>query len=99
LVAFLEGESVGDYVERAGGLTDSANYAVLFSPNGDSRRVNFGFLRSNPTVLEGASITVTRVPPPPPETPGESVASIVKDTFAILTAAATIAFIVYQTTK
>ena len=98
LLAFLDGESVGDYIDRAGGLTDSANYAVLTSPTGESRRVNFGFLRANPEVLEGSSITVTRTPPEKEEA-GESVTNIVKDFFAITMSAATIAFIVYQTTK
>jgi len=98
LLAFLDGESVGDYIDRAGGLTDSANYAVLTSPTGESRRVNFGFLRGNPGVLEGSSITVTRMQPEKEEQ-GESVTNIVKDFFAITMSAATIAFIVYQTTK
>jgi protein involved in polysaccharide export with SLBB domain len=98
LLAYLEGESVGDYIDRAGGLTDSSNYAVLTSPTGESRRVNFGFLRSNPTVLEGSSIAVTKVPPPK-EGKEADITGTVKDIFAILTGAATVAFIVWQTTK
>lgn len=99
LLAFLEGESVGDYIDRAGGLTDSANYAVLTSPTGESRRVNFGFLRRDPTVLEGSSIAVTRTPPPLPEKEGESLATTIKDIFAITTSAATVAFLIWQVTK
>jgi polysaccharide biosynthesis/export protein len=99
LLAYNSGESVTDYIDRAGGLTDSANYAILTSPTGESRRVNFGFLRSNPTVLEGSSILVTRMPPPPAEGKPADITGTIKDIFAILSGAATIIFIVWQTTK
>lgn len=99
LLSFIRGRSVSDYIDRAGGRTDSADYAILTYPTGEHRRVNFGFLRSDPEVLDGSSIHVKKVPPPLPEQKGESVATTVKDMFAILSAAATIVFIVYQTTK
>jgi protein involved in polysaccharide export with SLBB domain len=98
LLIYEEGDNVSDYIDRAGGLTDSANYAVLTQPSGESRRVNFGFLRGDPAVEEGASIFVSKVPPPI-EKEGVDVASTVKDVFAILSAAATIAFIVWQTSR
>ncbi len=99
LLSFVKGESVSDYIDRAGGLTDSSDYAVLMYPTGERRRVNFGFLRSNPEVADGSSIRVLKVPPPPVPEKGQSVSGTIIDMFAILTSAATIAFIVYQTTK
>jgi protein involved in polysaccharide export with SLBB domain len=100
LVSFVKGESVTDYINRAGGLTDSSNYAIYAKPSGESERVNFGFLRSNPEVLEGSNITVTKVSPPPPQTgPQFDLNATIKDSFAILTSAATVAFIIYQVEK
>lgn len=99
LLSFIRGNSVSDYIDRAGGLTDSSDFAVVTYPNGEKRKVNFGFLRSDPEVEEGSAIFVTKVPPPPPTEKGESAATTVKDLFAILSAAATIIFIVWQTTK
>jgi hypothetical protein len=61
--------------------------------------VNFGLFRSNPEVPEGSVITVSKVPPPLPEQKGEELATTVKDVFAIVTSAATIAFLIYQVTK
>jgi polysaccharide export outer membrane protein len=99
LLSFVEGNSVSDYIDRAGGLTDSASYAVLSQPTGESRRVNFGFLRSDPDVQEGASIEVKKMPAPPPVEKGESVSTTIKDIFAVVTSAATIAFLIWQVTK
>jgi polysaccharide export outer membrane protein len=99
LLSFITGDNVGDYIDRAGGLTDSASYAILSTPQGESRRVNFGWLRSNPEVPEASTINVLKVPAPPPAEKGEPLATTVKDIFSIVSAAATVAFIVWQTTK
>jgi protein involved in polysaccharide export with SLBB domain len=99
LLSFAKGNSVSDYIDRAGGLTDSSDYALLTYPSGETRRVNFGFLRADPEVYDGSTIYVKKVPPPPPQEKGESLATTMKDIFAIASAAATIAFIVYQTSK
>ncbi len=99
LISFIAGDDVMDYINRAGGLTDSSNYAVLTQPTGDAKRVNFGWFRGNPEVADGASIVVYRTPPPPPQTsPGVDWGVTIKDTFAILTSAGTLAYIVYQVT-
>ena len=100
LLSFIKGNSVSDYIDRAGGLTDSANYAVLMLPTGESKRVNFGWFRHNPEVADGANIIVYRTPPPSPEeAKGVDWGVTIKDTFAILTSAATLAYIVYQVTN
>jgi len=89
LLKFTEGDDVMDYIDRAGGLTDNANYAILYKANGESRRVNFGFLRANPRVPEGSIITVTKIPPPEPKEDVDLAAAI-KDVLAILSSAVTI---------
>jgi protein involved in polysaccharide export with SLBB domain len=99
LLSFIPGDDVSDYIDRAGGLTDSASYALFVKPTGESRRVNFGLFRSNPEVAEGSAITVLKLPPPPPEQKGEELATTIKDVFAIVTSAATIAFLIWQVTK
>lgn len=99
MLSFLEENDVSDYLDRAGGLTDSASYAILIKPTGESERVNFGWFRSNPEVPEGSTITVYQIPPPLPEGQGFDVSGTIKDTFAILTSAATVAFIVWQVTQ
>jgi hypothetical protein len=99
MLSFVAGNSVSDYIDRAGGLTDSSNYAILIQPTGETKRVNFGFLRNDPEVPEGSTITVAKVPPPPPEGKGFDLSGTIKDTFAVLSSAATIIFLIYQVTK
>jgi len=98
LLTFIDGDNVGDYVERAGGVTDSASYAVLSKPSGESQRVNFGFLRSNPRVPEGSTIAVLKKQPEP-ESKGVDIGGTIKDIFAITTSAVTIMYLIYQTKK
>jgi protein involved in polysaccharide export with SLBB domain len=99
LLSFIQGEDVTDYITRAGGLTDSASYAVLVQPTGESRRVDFGWFSNNPEVEEGGAIDVKKIPPPPPETAGTDVAGTIRDVFAILTSAATLAFIIWTVSE
>lgn len=99
LLSFIDGDDLEDYIDRAGGLTDSSNYAVLIKPTGESRRVDFGWFSSNPDVPEGSTIHVIKVPPPPAEGQPFDVSATIKDVFAIVSSAATLAFIVYQVSK
>jgi polysaccharide export outer membrane protein len=99
LLSYIKGDDVSDYIDRAGGLTDSSDYAVLTYPTGERRRVNFGFLCSDPEVIDGSSISVLKVPPPPPVEKGPSVGATITDMFALAMSAATIWFIVWQTTQ
>ncbi len=99
LFSYLEGESVSDYIDRAGGLTDSASFAVMQKPTGESRKVKFGFLRSDPGVPEGAEIKVFKMPPDPASSKPVDIGGTVRDVFAILTSAATVAFLIWQTSK
>lgn len=98
LFAYLEGDDVSEYIDRAGGLTDSASFAVMQKPTGESRKVKFGFLRSNPVVPEGSMIDVFRMPPEVEPKPVD-IGGTIKDMFAILTSAATLVFLAIQVKK
>lgn len=100
IISFTQGDNVGDYLNRAGGLTDSASYAVLTRPTGESNRVNFGMFRNNPEVDEGSTITIYKIPPPDPNNFSHfDLGATIKDSFALLSSAATIIFLIYQVTK
>jgi polysaccharide export outer membrane protein len=98
-LSFIEGEDVMDYIDRAGGLTDSANYAVLIKPTGESRRVDFGLFSGDPQVPEGSTIEVLKIPQTTTEARPVDIGGTIRDTFAILTSAVTIAFIVWQVSR
>jgi protein involved in polysaccharide export with SLBB domain len=99
LLSFIDGDDVGSYVDRAGGLTDSASYAILAKPTGESRRVNFGFFSADPKVPEGSSIIVFRKAPEPVEEKRIDWSTTIKDSFAIVASAATIIYLISQVTK
>ena len=96
LYKFIPGNNVKDYISNAGGETDSANYVIYREANGNSKRVGFGLFSGNPTVYDGSTITVTKLPPPPPETPGVDLGITIKDIFAIVTSAVTIIVLARQ---
>jgi protein involved in polysaccharide export with SLBB domain len=99
LFSFIDREDVANYIDRAGGLTDSASYAVLVKPTGESRRVNFGWFSANPGVPEGSSITILRRPSEPPEDKKIDWSATIKDSFALVASAATIIYLISQVTK
>jgi len=99
LFSFIDGEDVRDYIDRAGGLTDSASYGILVKPTGESRRVNFGLLSADPRVPEGSSITVLRLAREPAEEKKIDWGATIKDSFAIAASAATIIYLVSQVVK
>ena len=96
LFKFVPGESVKDYIDKAGGVTDSANYILHHKANGETEKVGFGLFSGNPEVFDGSSITVTKVPPPPPEEPGVDIGGTIKDIFAIVVSAVTIIVLANQ---
>ncbi len=98
LLSFIDGDDVSDYIDRAGGRTDSANYAILMKPTGESRRVNFGLFRSNPEVLEGSTIYVEKIRQEKESAPVD-IGGTIRDVFAVLASAATVIYLIYQTTK
>jgi protein involved in polysaccharide export with SLBB domain len=96
LFKFVEGESVKDYIEKAGGRTDSANFAVYLKPNGESQKVNFGWFTSDPEVFDGSIIEVTRIPPEPKSEITFDLGITVRDVFAIVVSAVTIIVLARQ---
>lgn len=90
LYRFIDGLGVKDYVDNAGGVTDSANYVIYRKANGESRRVNFGFLSSNPDVYDGSVIIVTKEPYKPIKETTFDLGKTVVDIFALLASAATV---------
>jgi polysaccharide export outer membrane protein len=98
LLSFIEGDDVSDYIDRAGGKTDSSSYAILIKPTGESRKVSFGLFAGNPGVPEGSTIEVTRMKPEAEAKPVD-IGGTIKDVFAILASAATVIYLIYQTTK
>ncbi len=99
LLSFLDGDDVSDYIDRAGGVTDSAHYVLLTKPTGETRKVEFGLFSSDPAVPEGSTIEVLREPPPPPSEDGVDYFGTIKDMFALLASVAAVVFIVNETTK
>jgi protein involved in polysaccharide export with SLBB domain len=82
------------YIKAAGEEKDSSDYAVVTYPEGFAERVNFGWLRSSPTIPDGSTIVVYRVPPPLPEPTTTDKATttfdFVKDMLAVVVSAVTV---------
>jgi len=100
LQVFIDGLSVSDYIDRAGGRTDSAQYALLTLPTGETQKVSFGWFSRDPSVLEGSTIVVTKKPAePPPERKEFDLGATIKDSFALVASAATIIYLISQVKK
>jgi protein involved in polysaccharide export with SLBB domain len=104
ILGYIDGDNLHNYIDRAGGVQDSADYYLVQFPSGEVRKCGNGFLgtglfRRNPTVPDGSTITVTKVPPPPPATEGIDTGTTIKDMFAILTSAVTIIYLAYHFSK
>ncbi|MBK9284675.1 MAG: SLBB domain-containing protein [Sphingobacteriaceae bacterium] len=87
---FIEGLNVKDYVDNAGGVTDSANYAVYRKANGESNRVNFGLFTGNPEAYDGSVIIVTKEPPSKEEPVTFDLGKTIFDVFALLASVVTV---------
>jgi hypothetical protein len=62
--------------------------------------VDFGWLRSDPGVLEGSTIVVTKKPAePPPERKEFDLGGTIKDSFAVVASAATVIYLISQIKK
>jgi polysaccharide export outer membrane protein len=94
LFKFVQGESVKDYIDKAGGVTDSANYILHNKANGETEKVGFGFFSGDPDVHDGSVIIVTKLPPPPPDEAPFDISGTIKDVLAIIVSAVTIIVLV-----
>ncbi len=102
LYGFVEGRRVKDYIDRAGGPADSAWYALITKPNGETSKQRIrGLFTGNPGVQDGSEIVVTRRQPKPPrgERRGPTLAEVIRDTLAIVTSAITIVVLVQEVKK
>lgn len=96
VLGFIEGDDLWDYIDRAGGLTDSAHFALLISPNGNVEKFSTGLFSGNAEVYDGSRIVVTKIPVPPPEKEGETIGQLIRDLFAITASALTIMVLARQ---
>jgi protein involved in polysaccharide export with SLBB domain len=99
LYSFIKAGTVSDYLDRAGEVTDSADYALLTLPTGETKKVGLGLFSRNPKVLEGSSIRVLKQPAEPVEEKKIDWGGTIKDVFAITASAATIIYLVSQVKK
>lgn len=68
LYGFNDGENLDYYIERAGGVTDSADFVLITYPEGYTFKSSLRWLFSeNPEVPDGSKIFVTKIKPEPPE--------------------------------
>jgi polysaccharide export outer membrane protein len=99
LYSFIEGRNVADYVQRAGGFTDSVQYVLLTKPNGETKKMRRALFGS-PQVPDGSSIVVIKKHPvEKQEKQGPTVTEVVRDGLAIITSAVTIIVLVVQLAK
>ncbi len=96
LYKFIPGNSVKDYIDIAGGDTDSSNYILYGKANGETNKVGFGLFSSDPTVYDGSVITVTKEPPEPPSDSTFDIGGTIRDMFAIAVSAVTIIVLAQQ---
>jgi protein involved in polysaccharide export with SLBB domain len=96
LYKYIPGDNIKDYIDKAGGETDSSNYILYSKANGETDKVGFGWFSGNPTAYDGSVIVVTKEPPPLVEKDGPPLWSNIKDIFAIAVSAVTIIVLALQ---
>ena len=96
LYKYIPGDNVKDYIDKAGGETDSSNYILYSKANGETNKIGFGWFSGNPTAFDGSVINVTKEPPPLPEESGPALWTNIKDIFAIVVSAVTIIVLAQQ---
>lgn len=90
IFTFTKGDDIWDYIDRSGGLRDSAEYIILYHPNGYAERFHTGIFGGNTEIFDGSMISVTKLPPPPPDQKPVDLGSLIRDLFAITASALTI---------
>lgn len=96
LYKFTPGLSVKDYIDFAGGETDSSHYILYTKANGETKKVGFGFLSSNPIVYDGSTIVVTKKPYEPPKETTFDIGATIKDVLSVIVSAVTIIVLANQ---
>lgn len=99
----VDGENSDFYIDRAGGLTDSAQYILVSYPEGYVIRAGVGWFSTSPKIPDGSSIFVSKVPPPPPPEPETgtktSFFDAMKDVLALTASTVTILVLINQLNK
>lgn len=100
LYSYIQKSRAYDYIDRAGGLSDSAGYVVVIFPNGESKKLSSRALHKNPVILDGSEIFVTTKRfKTPEEKKGPTIAEVIRDTLAIVTSAVTVIALAVQMKK
>lgn len=89
LFKFLYGKDVKDYINKAGGTTDSSDYILYQKPNGETNKIGFGLFSGNPEVFDGSIINVIKEIPEPKGKPFD-LGGTIKDIFSIAVSALTV---------
>jgi protein involved in polysaccharide export with SLBB domain len=90
LLSFIEGDNMWDYIDRAGGITDSADFIILLHPNGNAERFRTGIFGGNPSVYDGSIIMVSKIPVPSTDEKQVDIGNLIRDMFAIAASALTV---------
>lgn len=102
LYGFVKGESRDFYIDRAGGITDSADFALVTYPEGYVMQTDISWFifNDNPGIPDGSVITVTKIKPPPtlPEGKKEDIDlnKVLRDTITFLASVLTLAILMKQ---
>lgn len=101
LYKFVPGEDRDYYLDRAGDVTDSADFVLVTSPEGHIMKTGFPlFWRDNPEIADGSEITVVKKQPERPKTAEEerrtSFVEVFKETTAIVATTFTILVLANQ---
>jgi protein involved in polysaccharide export with SLBB domain len=90
LLGFSEGQKLWTYIDNAGGLTDSADYVILFHPNGNAEKFRTGWFSGNSIVYDGSTIYVSKKPAPREDKTEIDIGNLIRDIFAITASALTV---------
>ncbi len=97
--SFVAGEDRNFYLNLAGGISDSADFALITYPEGYIVKTKFSWFSSSPEIPDGSEILVTKVipePPKPPEEKGATFLDVFKETSAIIATTLTIVILAKQ---
>ncbi|MFZ4621889.1 MAG: SLBB domain-containing protein [Bacteroidota bacterium] len=102
--SFVPKEDRDFYIDLAGGITDSADFALITYPEGYIVKTKFPWIfTDSPEIPDGSEIHVVKVIPPPPKTVDQerrsSFVEIFKETTAIIATSLTILVLAAQLNK
>lgn len=101
--SFVDGEDRDFYIKLAGGISDSADFALVTYPEGYVVKTTFPWIfTDSPSIPDGSGIYVTKVIPEKPKPPTEKGATFVdvfKETTAIIATSLTILVLAVQLKK